>query len=108
MRFKKLFLHGLAAAACLMQAGCEMGGPPADLKYPTISELDAADTRWGLPARKSKGGSKRTYQYQVNEGGGGVPVQSAPMAAAPEAPPPAVSTPIPAKPDPQIDVNKLR
>lgn len=107
MRSKKLFLHGLAAAACLMQVSCDMGGPSADLKYPTVQELDDADQRWGLPARKSKGGSKRTYQYQVNEGGGGTPAASAPVAAAPEAAAPA-QAPIPAKPDPQIDVNKLR
>lgn len=107
MRSKKLFLHGLAAAACLSQVSCDMGGPTADLKYPTISELDAADVRWGLQPRKSKGGSKRTYQYQANEGGGGAPVQSAPVAAAPDAAAPAPA-PIPAKPDPEIDVNKLR
>ena len=107
MRSKKLFLHGLAAAACLIQVSCEVGGPAADLKYPTVSELDAADQRWGLPARKSKGGSKRTFQYQTNEGGGGVPVAPAPVAAAPETAPPE-QAPIPAKPDPQIDVSKLR
>lgn len=111
MRFKKLFLHSLAAVGCLMQASCDVGGPPVDLKYPSVAEADAADVRWGLPPRKAKGGSKRTYQYQVNDSGGGTsaatPVPVA--AAAAEAPAnSATSAPIPAKPDPQIDVNKLR
>ena len=110
MRSKKLFLHSLAAIGCLLQASCDVGGPAVDLKYPSVAEADAADVRWGLPARKAKGGSKRTYQYQMNESGGGAPAASAPAAAPAEAPAAhsEPSTPIPAKPDPQIDVNKLR
>lgn len=111
MSLKQYLLHSVTAVACLVQVGCETGGPPVDLRYPSVSDLDAADVRWGLPARKEKGAPKRSYQYQVNDtagqGGGGGGAAPAPVASAPA--PSAPADPIPAKPDPQaIDVNKLR
>jgi len=107
MSLKQYLFHGVAAAACLVQVSCETGGPPVDLRYPSVADLDAADVRWGLPARKDKGAPKRTYQYQVDEAGGRGGSAPAPVASAPATPAPA--DPIPAKPDPQaIDVNKLR
>ncbi|MBX7209190.1 MAG: hypothetical protein K1X78_12810 [Verrucomicrobiaceae bacterium] len=110
MSLKQHLFYTAAAVACLVQASCETGGPPVDLKYPSVSELDSADVRWGLPARKGKGAPKRVYQYQVDEHGGSsaaaAPVASAPP---PSSAPSAPAEPIPAKPDPQnIDVNKLR
>ena len=36
---------------------------PADVKYPTVQQLDDLDVQWGLPRRVSKGGPSRTYSY---------------------------------------------
>jgi hypothetical protein len=113
MSLKQYLLQGVAATACLVQVGCETGGPPVDLRNPTVAELDAADVSWGLAPRKEKGAPKRAYQYQVDDsgGGGGAAAAPAPVASAPSrtAEPQAPANPIPAAPDPpQIDVNKLR
>jgi len=112
MSFKQYLLSGVAAAACLLQASCDTGGGPIDLKYPSVADLDAADVRWGLSPRMDKGAPKRAYQYNIEDSGssGGAPAAPAPVTAvssgAPEVQTP--SKPIPAVPDPQIDVNKLR
>ena len=108
MSLKQYLLHGVAAAACLVQVGCTTG-PPVDLRNPSVAELDAADIRWGLQPRKGKGAPKRSYEYRMDDSGGGgaasAPVASVPSdVAAPQAP----ANPIPPAPDPQIDVNKLR
>ena len=114
MSLKQYLLHGVAAAACLVQIGCETGGPAVDLRYPSVAELDAADVRWGLQPRKGKGAPKRAYQYQIEDssgrGGATAPPVSAPVASAPpeSSAPQATAKPIPAVADPQIDVNKLR
>lgn len=113
MSLRKLSLYSVAAVACLLQASCDTGGPPIDLRYPSVSELDDADVRWGLAPRKAKGAPKRAYQYQVDESGASSgPVASAPAPSAPapaqQPAPPPPSNPIPPAPDPQIDVNKLR
>ena len=111
MSLNKYLLYGLAAVACLVQVGCNSGGPPIDLRNPTVAELDAADVRWGLQPRKGKGAPKRAYQYQMDEQpSGGTPSAPVPVASAPApaTPPSAPSNPIPPAPDPQIDVNKLR
>ena len=116
MSLKQYFRHGVVAAACMVQVGCEVGGPPVDLRNPSVAELDAADIRWGLQPRKGKGASKRQFQYPLDESGGGgggsAAAASAPVASAPAptstAAPQAPANPIPAAPDPQIDVNKLR
>lgn len=110
MSLKQYLLHSVTAVACLVQVGCGTGGPPVDLRYPSVADLDAADVRWGLPARKDKGAPKRTYQYQVNDAAGqGGAAAPAPVASAPASSSEAPANPIPAKPDPQaIDVNKLR
>ena len=114
MTLKKYFLYSAAAVACLIQASCEVSGPPVDLRYPSVADLDEADVRWGLQPRKAKGAPKRAYQYQLDESGGGgaAPAASAPVvsapAPAPAAAPQATANPIPPAPDPQIDVNKLR
>lgn len=109
MSLKQYLLSGVAAAMCLIQTGCEIGGQPVDLRYPSVAELDSADVGWGLPSRKDKGAPKRSYQYPI-EDSGSAPAASAPVAAAPAnvAEPQAPANPIPAAADPQIDVNKLR
>lgn len=113
MSLKKLFLHGAALFACLLQSACETGGPPVDLRNPSVAELDAADVRWGLPPRKAKGAPKRTLQYQMDDsgshGGSGAVAAPAPAAASGGSSPAPAPEPIPAKPDPALEVSsKLR
>ncbi len=43
-------------------SSCQFTGK-VDARNPTVDELDALDVQWGLPARKSRGGPRRTYQY---------------------------------------------
>ena len=44
----------LLAATVSMLASC--GGFRADITNPTVAQMDAQDVRWGLAARKPKGG----------------------------------------------------
>jgi hypothetical protein len=46
-------------------SSCQFG-EPSDAVNPTVAEMDALDVRWGLPARKSKGGPRRVFQYIDN------------------------------------------
>ncbi len=52
----------MTALALLSIVSCEFGGR-ADVRNPTVEELDRLDVEWGLPQRKSRGAPKRTYQY---------------------------------------------
>lgn len=61
-----------------------------DSRYPTVSQQDAYDVSWGLPARKARGNPKLRYQYNArNEqaSGGGAAAPAAAPAPAPEAAP---------------------
>lgn len=107
MSSNNVFLSLAAVAACFLQVSC---GSPADLRNPTVAELDAADISWGLQPRKVKSGPKRTFQYPVEQGG----VAPAATAAASGVGDPGGLPPSPAPqapPEPALDpsaINKLR
>lgn len=108
MRPTPIFLTLAAIVAGLLQVSCT---GTVDLRNPTISELDAADSAWGLQPRKTKTGPKRTFQMPGDTtGGSAAAVADVPASASTntELPPP--PTPA-APPEPALDpsvINKLR
>lgn len=60
MKFNGAPLLLALLTATLGLASCDT---PANVKYPTVQQLDDLDVQWGLPRRVSKGGPSRTYAY---------------------------------------------
>lgn len=55
-------LTGLACSVFLFNlTSCGIGR--VDVTNPTVAEMDALDTQWGLEPRKSRGGPRRNFQY---------------------------------------------
>jgi hypothetical protein len=74
-----------ALGVCLFHlTSCSSGGGRIDAVNPTVQEMDRLDQQWGLPPRKSRGGPRRSYQYQAPTGAA---ARSAAPAAAAEPPP---------------------
>ncbi|MFN0079717.1 MAG: hypothetical protein ACKVY0_24905 [Prosthecobacter sp.] len=83
----RLLFAALLASTTLTSCGAFVH---ADSREPTVSQQDAYDVSWGLPARKTRGNPKLKYQYNArNE-------ISQPMPAAPAAPAAPVAAPAPA------------
>lgn len=109
MSFQRL-LAGAACAVCTLGlVSCGFGGGAADLKYPTVSEMDSMDVQWGLEPRKSRGAPKRSYQVPGSVGA------DAPSMIPPRetvnAPPPASAAQPAAPAEPALDparINNLR
>lgn len=89
-----LRLFSVALSASLLLTACG-GSTHIDSRYPTVSQQDAFDVSWGLPARKSRGNPKMRYQYDSRSEPAAAPVSAAPAPAAPAAPAPAPIAPIP-------------
>lgn len=62
MSLLRLTLLLACATSLTLLSSCQFG-ESADALNPTVAEMDSLDLQWGLPARKSKGGPRRTYQY---------------------------------------------
>jgi hypothetical protein len=62
-------------------SSCQFDGK-VDARNPTVEELDALDVQWGLAARKSRGGPRRTFQY-VDPSPSSVSAAPAPVTPAP-------------------------
>ncbi len=94
MSLLRLTLLLACVTSLTLLSSCQFG-ESADALNPTVSEMDALDQQWGLPARKSKGGPRRTYQYM--DGAASASAASTPSQA-PAAPPAreTVNTPPPA------------
>jgi hypothetical protein len=71
----------VCATSALFLTSCGFSGR-ADAVNPTISEMDALDVQWGLPARKSRGGPRRTYQFVDSGTNSAAATTQAPAAAA--------------------------
>ncbi len=110
MSFEKI-CSGALAAASLLLTGCDMGGGGADLRYPTVQEMDDFDVQHGLPPRKARGAPKRSYQYEkdvVSSDSSGTASPSPEPAAEPAAPAPAAPSPAAPPPEPPLDPSLLK
>ena len=101
-----LRLFSVALSASLMLTACG-GMQPIDSRYPTVSQQDAFDVSWGLPARKSRGNPKMRYQYD-SRAESSAPVSAAPSAPAPAAPAPVQIAPLPTEQNSQAIPASLR
>ncbi|HEY1049221.1 MAG TPA: hypothetical protein VGE39_05690 [Prosthecobacter sp.] len=90
-----LRLISVVLPACLMLSACGGVGQRYDSRYPTVSQQDAFDVSWGLPARKSRGNPKMRYQYDSRAEAASAPVSAAPAPVEAAAPAPAPIAPIP-------------
>ena len=111
MMTKMMSLIGGAAMLAACMTSC--AGGRADLVNPTQAEMDAADVRWGLKPRQSKGGPRRTVSYDSPmSGGGGASVSAPPVVESPSVAPAPAPAPLPAPAvEPVVDpatINKLR
>jgi hypothetical protein len=101
MSLLRLTLLLACATSLTLLPSCQFG-ESADAVNPTVAEMDSLDLQWGLPARKSKGGPRRTYQYMdgaASAAAASAPSQAPAVAPARETvntPPPATATPAPA------------
>ena len=94
----------LPVLACMVIAAslssCQFDGK-VDAQNPTVEELDALDVQWGLAARKSRGGPRRTFQYvdpspsSVSAAAAPAPVTPAPARETINTAPPASFNPEP-------------
>lgn len=86
-----LRLFSVALSASLLLTACG-GIRQIDSRFPSVSQQDAFDVSWGLPARKSRGNPKMRYQYD-SRADVSPPISAAPAPAA-AAPAPAPIAPI--------------
>ena len=85
MSLPRFFPLLVCTTSALFLSSCGFSGK-ADAVNPTVAEMDALDVQWGLSARKSRGGPRRTYQFMDTGAGSAVSPASAPAAAAPAPP----------------------
>ena len=110
MSLLRLTLLLACATSLALLPSCQFG-ESADAVNPTVAELDSLDQQWGLPARKSKGGPRRTYQYMDGAASAAAAAPSQAPAAAParetvNTPPPAAAAPAAAPaPAPAVPAN---
>jgi hypothetical protein len=76
------FSRILSSFACLLTfislTSCELlGRNEIAASNPTVDQLDSLDQKWGLPARKSRGGPRRSFQYVEPTSGSTAPPASA-------------------------------
>lgn len=105
MSLLRLTLLLACATSLTLLPSCQFGDS-ADALNPTVAEMDSLDQQWGLPARKSKGGPRRTYQYLDGAASAATPAAAAQAPAAlparetVNAPPPAAAAAPAAAPTP--------
>ena len=80
--YSHLFFAAIAVGACSLTS-CETSGS-ADLKYPTVQQMDDTDVQWGLSRRKPRGTPSRSLVYDqagapTSGGVGGGAVQAPAM-----------------------------
>jgi hypothetical protein len=90
MKFSRIFHSAAVVVATGALISCESPGN-VDVKYPTVQQMDALDVQWGLPKRKSRGTPSRSLTF---DGGGSAPSAVVPSGVAP----------LPALPDPVLEV----
>lgn len=64
--FNMLFYCALVVGACGL-VSCESSGS-ADVKYPTVQQMDDMDVQWGLSRRKPRGTPSRSILYDQASG----------------------------------------
>jgi hypothetical protein len=90
MKFSSLFFFAAIAIGACGLTSCETSGS-ADVKYPTVQQMDDMDVQWGLSRRKPRGTPSRSLVYDQ---AAGVPSSGGAGGGAVQAP---------AMPDPVLD-----
>ncbi|MCB1227406.1 MAG: hypothetical protein KDK99_16430 [Verrucomicrobiales bacterium] len=105
MKLRRLALTlGFSLGSLAGLVSCDNIGP-VDSRYPTVSELDAMDVKWGMDPRKSRGAPSRVFNYDPNNRPNTAPPAAAAAAPMMDSTPPAAAPPIevqPAQPAPSV------
>ena len=81
--YNLLFFAAIAVGACRLTS-CATSGS-AEVKYPTVQQMDDTDVQWGLSRRKPRGTPSRSLAYDqaagapTSGGAGGGAVQAPAM-----------------------------
>lgn len=70
MSFSRILSSFSCLLAFISLTSCGLlGSNEIAASNPTVDQLDSLDQKWGLPARKSRGGPRRSFQYIEPTGG---------------------------------------